>query len=409
MPSATDDAGPLSGVRVLDCTQMLAGPYTTQLLADLGAEVLKVERPEVGDLTRSIEPELGDSDMTSYFASLNRGKRSVELDLSSEDGAATFLALVESADIVVENYRPGTMTDWGLDYGTLTEYNEEVIYCSISGFLPGPYRDLAAFDMVAQALSGTMSITGEGEGPPVRSGLPIGDLSASMYAAVCITTALFARPQQGGTHIEVPLFESLVAFLSERAGWSFATGEAYPRLGTAHPTLEPYRVVATADDPLALAVASDGTYEGLCAAIDRPELATDERFSTNRARVEHREALTAELEAVFAERGAEEWFSILRSEGVPAAPVKNTREAFADPQLRESGVTSDLEIGGIDLPLVTFPAQFSNAATGTDRRPPELGEHTEDVLEGLTSTPEGKDGEDGADGSPTSGRGGSDR
>ena len=384
MTDATDSVGPLSGVRILDCTQMLAGPYTTQLLADLGADVVKVERPEVGDLTRSIEPELGDSGMTSYFASLNRGKRSIELDLGSEDGGATFLGLVEAADVVVENYRPGTMSKWGLDYDTLREYNEEVIYCSISGFLPGPYRDLAAFDMVAQALGGTMSITGEADGPPVRSGLPIGDLSASMYAAVCIVTALYARPTQGGSHIEVPLFESLVALLSERAGWSLATGEAYPRMGTAHPTLEPYRVVETADDPLALAVASDGTYRQLCVALDRPDLAEDERFVTNAARVEHREALTAELESVFAERGVEEWFSLLREEGVPAAPVKDTVETFEDSQLRESDVTSDLEIGGVDLPLVTFPAQFSNVATGTDRRPPELGEHTEEVLDGVS-------------------------
>jgi formyl-CoA transferase len=372
--------GPLSGVRVLDCTQMLAGPFTSQLLADLGAEVLKVERPDVGDLTRSIDPELGDSGMTSYFASLNRGKRSVALDLGSETGAAAFLALVETADIVIENYRPGTLEKWGLGYEALRAHNEAVIYCSISGFLPGPYRDVAAFDMVAQALGGVMSISGEAEGPPVRPGLPIGDLAGSMYAAVCILTALSARSERGGCRIEVPLYESLIALLSERAGWSLATGEAYPRLGTAHPTLEPYRVVTTADDPLALAVASDGTYEDLCNALDRPDLATDERFATNAARVANREALAAELEPIFGERGAEAWFSLLRDEGVPAAPVRDTTEVFDEPQLRESGVTSDLEIGGVSLPLVTFPGRFSNAETGTDRNPPELGEHTERVL-----------------------------
>lgn len=372
--------GPLAGVRVLDCTQMLAGPYTAQSLADLGADVLKVERPQTGDLTRSIDPELGSSGMTSYFASLNRGKRSVTLDLASETGAAAFLALVETADVVVENYRPGTMAKWGLEYDTLCAYNDDVIYCSISGFLPGPYRELAAFDMVAQALGGVMSITGEADGPPVRTGLPIGDLAASMYATVCIVTALFARRERGGCHIEVPLFESVVALLSERAGWSLATGEPYPRMGTAHPTLEPYRVVETAEGPLAVAVASDGTYDQLCEALDRPDLATDERFATNRARVANREALTAELEAIFAERGADEWFSLLHAEGVPAAPVKDTTEVFEDPQLRDSGVTSDLEIGGVPFPLVTFPARLSNAETGADRRPPELGEHTEQVL-----------------------------
>lgn len=377
---ANDPDGPLAGVRVLDLTQMLAGPFTTQLLADLGAEVVKIERPEVGDLTRSIEPELGDSGMTSYFASLNRGKRSVTLDLGSEEGAAAFLALVETTDVVIENFRPGTIEGWGLGYDTLKEHNDDVIYCSISGFLPGPYRNLSAFDMVAQALGGSMSITGEADGPPVRPGLPIGDLAAAMYAAVCVVTALYARPDRGGCRIEVPLFESLVAFLAERAGWSLATGEAYPRMGTAHPTLEPYRVVETAEGPLALAVASDGTYEQLCEAIDRPDLANDERFASNAARVTHREALTAELESVFAERGAEEWFALLRAEGVPAAPVRDTTEVFEEPQLRDSTVTSDLEIGGVELPLVTFPALVSNAETGTDRRPPELGEHTDAVL-----------------------------
>lgn len=383
---------PLAGVCVLDLTQMLAGPFASQLLADLGADVVKIERPDTGDLTRSIEPELGDSGMSSYFASLNRGKRSVELDLASEPGAATFLALCETADVVLENYQPGTMEEWGLGYDTCRARNEELIYCSISGFLPGPYRDLAAFDMVAQALSGSMSITGEADGPPVRPGLPIGDLSAAMYAVTCIVTALYARPERGGCYIDVPMFESLVAWLSERAGWSFATGEAYPRLGTAHPTLAPYRVIDTADGELALAVASDGTYRTLCTAIDRPDLATDERFATNADRVANRTALIVELEAVFREHSTAEWFERLREHGVPAAPVTDTREVFEDPHLRASDVTSDLVIGGVALPLVTFPAHFSNAETGSDRRPPRLGEHTDEVLDEFRSRTDRRDG-----------------
>ncbi|MDX1746209.1 MAG: CoA transferase, partial [Halobacteriales archaeon] len=286
--------GPLAEVRVLDCTQMLAGPFATQALADLGADVVKVERPEVGDITRAVDPEIGESGLTAYFAALNRGKRSVELDLGSAAGAAAFDRLAETADVVVENYRPGTMTKWGLGPDDLLERHPDLIYCSISGFLEGPYRDLAAFDMVAQALSGSMSVTGAADGPPARPGIPIGDISAGMYAVTAVCAALFSRERLGGQHIEVPMFEGLVSWLTERAGRTFVTGEPYPRLGTVHPSLAPYRAFETADGWLALAVASQGTWHAFCEAIDRPEQARDPRVVTNGDRVENRDAL-AEL------------------------------------------------------------------------------------------------------------------
>ena len=379
--TGTGSVHPLDGVRVLDCTQMLSGPFATQLLADLGAEVVKVERPETGDITRAVGPTVGDSGLTGYFASLNRGKRSVELDLSTAAGAAAFERLAADADAVVENYRPGTMAEWGLDYDDLRDVNEDLIYCSISGFLEGPNRDLAAFDMVAQALAGSMSVTGEADGPPARPGIPIGDICAGMYAALCIVTALWVRDRDGGQRIEVPMFEGLVSWLTERAGRTFATGEPYPRMGTAHPSLAPYRAFETADGWFAVAIGSEGTWEAFCEAVDRPDLIDDPRFETNADRVEHRKQLVAELEPLFVERTAAAWFDLFRECDVPGAPVRDTVEVFEDPHLRDSDVISDLSLGGVDLPLVQFPAGFSGFDTGTDRRPPRLGEHTADVLD----------------------------
>lgn len=356
---------------------MLAGPFATQLLADLGAEVVKIERAGYGDITRTTGPTVGDSGITAYFASLNRGKRSVELDLSSEAGAAAFESLAETADVLVENYRPGTMEKWGLGYEEISAINPEIVYCSISGFLEGPYRDLPAFDMVVQALGGSMSITGQEDGPPVRPGIPVGDVCAGMYAVVGIVTSLYGG---GGEYVEVPMFEGLVSWLTERAGRTFVTDEPYPRLGTAHPTLAPYRAFETADGWFAVAIASDNVWESFCAAIDRPDLLEDDRFATNDDRVENREQLRSELEALFRERSSEKWFSLFREHELPGAPVRNTRELFEDDHLCESGVLDDLEVGGVEFPYPLCPIQFSEATTRSGHGPPQLGEHTEAVL-----------------------------
>jgi len=382
--SPMNDSGyPLDGVRVVDCTQMLSGPFATQLLADMGATVVKVERPGVGDITRSIEPMVGDSDTTAYFASLNRGKQSVALDLSTDAGVEAFARLAETADVVVENYRPGTMERWGLGYESLRERNPDLVYCSISGFLDGPYREVPAFDMVSQALGGSMSVTGEADGPPLRPGLPFADLCAGMYAVVGVVTALYTVPECGGQHVEAPMFEGLLSWLTERAGRTFATGEPYPRNGSTHPSLAPYRVFETADGWLALAVGSQGTWRSFCRAVDRPDLLADARFETNTDRVANREALAAELEALFAERTAEAWFEHLRTHDVPAAPVKDTVAVFEDPHVRASEKSSDLEIDDVALPFVECPVAFSGAQTGGSGPPPALGEHTAAVFEEL--------------------------
>ncbi len=386
----TDATGshPLSEVRVLDCTQMLSGPFATQLLADMGADVIKIERPDRGDITRNIGVELEAGGVTAYFASLNRGKRSVELDLSSEEGAAAFSLLAEEADVLVENYRPGTMEKWGLGYEELRAVNDDLVYCSISGFLEGPYRDLPAFDMVAQALSGSMSVTGEADGPPARPGIPIGDICAGMYAVIGVMTALY---RGNGGYVEVPMFEGLVSWLTERAGRTFVTDEPYPRLGTVHPSLAPYRAVETADGWFALAIGSDDTWRALCSAIDRPELAVDDRFATNADRVANREALADTLGPIFEERSAVEWFALFREHGIPGAPVKDTREVFEDEHLRASGTLDEITVGDVEFPYPVCPIEFSTGGMRSGHTPPRLGEHTEAVLSSVLS-PEDRSG-----------------
>ncbi|AUX10448.1 formyl-CoA transferase [Halalkaliarchaeum desulfuricum] len=368
---------PLDDITVIDCTQMLSGPFATQLLADLGADVIKVERPGQGDITRNVGPEIGDSGISAYFASLNRGKRSVELDLSTGEGAAALESLAETADVLVENYRPGTMAGWGLGYDDLRSVNEDLIYCSITGFLNGPHRDLPAFDMVVQALAGSMSITGQPDGPPARPGIPIGDICAGTYAVVGITTALYSG---GGRRVEVPMFEGLVSWLTERAARTFVTDEPYPRLGTVHPTLAPYRAFETADGWFAVAIGSEGTWRELCDAIARPDLMTDDRFETNDDRVANRDALAAELEGIFERKTAAEWFELFRDHGLPGAPVRNTIEVFEDDHLRASGTLADLEIDGVDLPFPVCPIEFSGATKRSGHGQPRLGEHTDSVL-----------------------------
>ncbi|WP_312911662.1 CaiB/BaiF CoA transferase family protein [Natronosalvus caseinilyticus] len=370
---------PLEGLRVVDCTQMLSGPFASQILGDLGAEIIKIERPGVGDITRNIDPRI-DGDVTAYFASLNGGKKSVELDCSSPEGAAALERLVESADILLENHKPQTMKRWGLGYNELSAVNPDLLYCSITGFLDGPYEDLPAFDMVVQALSGSMSITGEANGPPVRPGIPIGDICAGMYAVIGLTSALSVSDSCGGQHIRVPMFGGLVSWLTERAGRTFATGSPYPRNGSEHPSLAPYRLVETADGWLAVAVGSERSWERFCAAIEQPELVDDPRFRTNSDRLANRSILGEVIEDALESESAETWFDRFQEYGVPGAPVKDTVEVFEDPHLRQASYTLDKTIGETEMTFVTVPIGFSGLSTGMDRTVPNLGQHTDSVL-----------------------------
>ncbi len=386
-PAAPTDSttAPLEGIRVVDCTQMLSGPFASQLLGDLGAEVVKIERPGVGDITRRIDPAIDGDEITAYFASLNGGKKSVELDCSTDDGAAALEALVDTADVLIENYKPGTMERWGLGYEALAETNPELLYCSITGFLEGPYSDLPAFDMVVQALSGSMSITGEADGPPVRPGLPIGDICAGMYAVIGITTALGVREECGGQHIQVPMFGGLVSWLTERAGRTFATGEPYPRNGSQHASLAPYRLFEAEDGWLALAIGSDRSWDRLCVAIDRPDLREDPRFATNAARLEHRSTLAELLEGVIESTTTEVWFDRFREYGVPGAPVNDTIDVFEDEHLEQAPYTVERTVGETPMTFVTAPISFSGLETRQNRDIPNLGEHTTAVLSDVLS------------------------
>lgn len=369
----------LSDVKVLDVTQVISGSFASMMLADMGADVVKVERPETGDFGRQNPPFMGDR--SAYFMSLNRNKKSVSLDLSSEEGQQAFLRLAEKSDVIIENLKPGTLTKFDLDYESVKEQNESIIYCSVSGFgQTGPYADLPALDIVVQAYSGNMSMTGPKDGQPYRSGIPIGDIAGSMYASQSVLAALHARNRTGeGQYIDVSMAEGLVSWLTVRAGYTFATDKPYPRTGNQLDEIVPYGVYETADSYLALAAVQDQHWDRLCELLDRPELATDDRFADMASRQENREAVDDVLSDIFAERTAEEWFDLLARD-IPVGPVNDTKSVFADEHIRERGLVEEREVDGQSHPFVTLPVQFSDADTDIRRKPPTVGEHTRTEL-----------------------------
>ncbi len=348
-------------LRVLDLSRVLAGPYCTMLLADLGAEVVKVERPGTGDDTRAWGPPYVDGE-AAYFLSVNRGKRSVALDLARPEGQEIVHRLAREADVVVENFRPGTAERLGVGYERLAEERPELVYCSITGF--GDARP--GYDFVVQAESGLMAITGEADGEPVKVGVAVVDVLAGYAAATAILGALLAG---GGRRLEISLLDVGLSALVNVAQAALATGVEPGRHGNAHASIVPYQTFAASDTAVAVAGGNDGLYRRLCAALGRPELAEDERFRTNPARVEHRAELVAELEPVFASRPADEWVARLVEAGVPAGKVRGVLEA-----LSRHG-TAALEHPTIGtLPLVPSPLGFASAP------PPLLGQHTREVL-----------------------------
>lgn len=383
---------PLSDVTVVDATQVVSGPFASTMLADLGAEVVKVERPDGGDIGRTNAPFVGG--VSTYFAAVNRNKRSVALDLRSEAGREAFLSLAEKADVVVENHPPGRMGRFGLDYESVRARNPDVVYCSITGFgQTGPYRELPALDIVVQAMSGIMDITGPPDGRPYRAGIPVADIASSMYAVQAILAALYGRDrartgadgsagdgESGGEYIDVSMLDCTLSWLTVRAGYTFGTGEPYPRMGNELSEYVPYGLVEAADGPMAVVAATDAQWRALCAAIDRPELATDERFETVDDRREHRGALDAALDEAFAERPSAEWFDRLAEAGVPAAPVYDTLEVWDDPQVQSRGLRDSVDADGETLPTVGYPVRFEGFEPATTERPPELGEHTREAL-----------------------------
>jgi crotonobetainyl-CoA:carnitine CoA-transferase CaiB-like acyl-CoA transferase len=368
---------PLTGVRVVDLSRVLAGPYATMTLADLGADVVKIEHPAGGDETRTWGPPFAGGE-SAYFLSVNRGKRSVALDLKDPEGRDLALDLCARADVVIENFRPGGAARLGLDYETVRERRPDVVYCTISGFGVREPRDRAGYDFTVQAESGLMSITGEPDGNPLKVGVAIVDVLTGLNAATGILAALHRRDRTGeGELVEVSLLDSAFAALVNVAANALLTGEEPPRYGNAHPSIVPYQPFRAADGWIAVAAANDGLYARLCAAIERPDLATDERYATNEARVHNREALIGELEAIFGGRSSEDWEDLLLAAGVPAGKIRGVEEALRTGQARTRRV--DHPTAG-PLELVGPPLELTSATLEPSLPPPLLGQHTAEVL-----------------------------
>lgn len=367
---------PLAGVRVVDLSRVLAGPYATMTLADLGSDVVKVEHPRGGDETRSWGPPFAGGE-SAYFLSINRSKRSVALDLKDPEGRDLALELCARADVVIENFRAGGAARLGIDYATVRARRPDVVYCAITGFGPREPRTRPGYDFTVQAESGLMSITGDPDGEPMKVGVAVIDVLTGLNAAVAILAALHRRSQTGeGELIEVSLLDSALAALINVAAGALVTGEEAKRYGNAHPSIVPYQPFRTADGGLAVAAANDGLYRKLCAAIERPDLAEDARYSTNDARVRNRDSLVAELETTFAERTTGEWLRVLLDAEVPAAEIRGVRTA-----IETARATTDVRhpTAGT-LPLVNPPFSLAEAPLRSPAAPPLLGEHTAEVL-----------------------------
>jgi crotonobetainyl-CoA:carnitine CoA-transferase CaiB-like acyl-CoA transferase len=371
----------LEGIRVADFTRVLAGPLCTMILGDLGGDVVKVERPGTGDDTRSWGPPFVGDD-AAYFLALNRGKRSVVLDLKEEADIDAARRLASRADVVVENFRPGLMDQWGLGYEALSPDSPGLVYCSLSAFAPESGVTRPGYDIVMQAISGLMSITGQPDGEPVKAGVALLDVVAGLYGAIGILAALQERERTGrGQKVDVSLFDAAAAGMVNQAA-NFLLGGVVPgRLGSAHPNIVPYQLFETSDRPLILAVGNDRQFARTCEVLGRSQLAEDRRFLTNGDRVRNREDLIPELAGEFRRRPREEWLDRLDAAGVPCAPVRTLDEVFASPE----GITAVEEVEDPSrgtLRLVRDPVRMSEPRA-TIRPPPRLGEHTEEVLREL--------------------------
>jgi crotonobetainyl-CoA:carnitine CoA-transferase CaiB-like acyl-CoA transferase len=392
----------LGHLRVLDLTRVLAGPWCTQLLADLGADVIKIERPGAGDDTRAWGPPYlrdaagRDTSEAAYYLAANRGKRSVTVDISRSEGQRLLRRLAERCDVVIENFKVGQLARYGLDYARLAEVNPRLIYCSITGFgQDGPYRDRAGYDFIIQAMSGFMSITGERDdrpgGGPQKAGVAITDLMTGLYAAVAILAALAQRESSGrGQYIDLALFDSAVAMLANMNMNYLTTGVAPGRAGNAHANIVPYQVFAAADGDVVIAVGNDSQYVRFCEIAGCPELATDPRFATNADRVRQRDVLVPLLEPIVRRQPVAYWTERLEAAGVPCGPINSIAQAFADPQAVARGLRIELPhpLAG-KVPLVATPVRMSESPPAYRRPPPLLGEHTDEVLRELLGLGDG--------------------
>lgn len=377
--------GPLHGVTVLDFTRVLSGPYATMVLGDMGARVIKLEHPGRGDDTRRWGPPfLGDE--SAYFLSVNRNKESVAIDFKTAGGREVVERLLAKADVVVENFRPGTLDALGLDAAAVRARYPKIIYCSISGYgQTGPRREEPGYDAVMQAEGGLMSITGAADGPPYRLGVAIVDIVSGMFAAQGVLAALIARGTTGvGQVVDIGMFDSTAALLTYQAGNYFTTGEAPGRLGNRHPTIAPYETFATADGDLALAVGNDALWQAFCRAAGLHDLADDSRFETNALRLANYEALKPRLVAVFATRPRAEWAALLLEAGVPCGAVRSVEEVFQDPQTIAREMVQSVPHATLGSVKVTgVPVKLSATPGSVRTGPPTLGQHTAAVLSEL--------------------------
>jgi crotonobetainyl-CoA:carnitine CoA-transferase CaiB-like acyl-CoA transferase len=370
---------PLEGVRVLDLSRVLAGPYATMVLADLGADVLKVEHPERGDDTRHWGPPFAGGE-SAYFLSVNRNKRSIGVDLKDQEGLERVKKLAAEADVLIENWRRGALEKLGLGYKALREENPDLIYCSVTGFGPGPDEDRPGYDFLVQARGGVMGITGQPGGEPTKVGVAISDIVCGLFASNAILAALYRRSATGeGARIEVPLFESTLGWLANRGQEYLVSGEDTGLIGNAHPSIVPYQTFHASDKPLVVAVGNNTQFANLCAAMGRPELAEDERYATNPDRVSNREALISELQQAFGKRTADEWVEEIRAAGVPSGPVNTLADVFADEHVLGSGLLQTLDHPSAGpLEMVASPLIVDGEHLPIRHAPPTLGQHTEE-------------------------------
>ena len=375
-------AGPLDGVTVLDLTRVLSGPYCTMMLADMGARVLKVEQPGRGDDTRAWGPPFQEGE-SAYFLSINRNKESVTLNLKHPDGRRVLDALIARADVLVENFRPGTLDRMGLGYREVSARRPDLVYCSISGFgQTGPRRSEPGYDAVLQGEGGLMSITGSDDGPGYRLGVAIADIASGMFAAYGVAVALLARHRTGrGQLVDVAMLDAVAALLTYQAGIYFATGTAPPRLGNRHPTITPYETLEAADGDLVVAAGNDQLWRTFCGVIGLDALADDPRFRTNRDRVAARAELHALLVERLRTRPAAEWLAELKAAGVPCGAVRDLAEVYSDPQIIERAmvVASQHPVAGA-IRQLGVPVKLGDTPGAVRTPPPVLGQHTRDVL-----------------------------
>ena len=388
--------GPLSHIRVLDLSRVLAGPWAGQNLADLGAEVIKVERPGVGDDSRAFGPpwvkdrEGRDTKDSAYFTSANRGKKSVTLNIAAAEGQAIVRELAKKSDVLIENYKFGDLARYGLGYEDLRKLNPRLIYCSVTGFgQTGPYRERPGYDFMIQGMGGMMSVTGEPDdapgGGPQRAGVPIADIITGMYASIAICAALAHRAETGaGQHLDLALLDSQIALLAYQNTNYFSTGKPPKRIGNLHPNIVPYQPFRTKDGAVILACGNDNLFRKFCEAAGLSALAADPRFASNGKRVENRAEMTRLLGEVFRQRTTAEWVDLLEKAGVPNGPINDIAQVYDEPQVKARGIRVDLDhpVAG-KLPTVASPMRFSATQVEYRGAPPTLGQHTDEVLRDL--------------------------